>query len=190
MAKVCMVDHNHFWLSETASFRLLFLWPRSLSTLIPGHESTGLKQISLIGHSLGGKVAMVLALEFPERVKDLVVLDMPPGKTAGKMRNVYSAIQAMYNVDFHGLGDQRDVERVLEMNGIEDRRLRMFLLTNLTGAKDDTDDKKLSWKVNIQSIRDSVDQLQSFPEFETGTTYDKPALFAFGSKSPLSTAKK
>jgi len=50
---------------------------------------------------------MVLALEFPERVKDLVVLDMPPGKTAGKMRNVYSAIQAMYNVDFHGLGDQR-----------------------------------------------------------------------------------
>jgi len=75
------------------------------------------------------------------------------------------------------------------MNGIEDRRLRMFLLTNLTGAKDDTDDKKLSWKVNIQSIRDSVDQLQSFPEFETGTTYDKPALFAFGSKSPLSTAK-
>eukprot|EP00189_Rhodosorus_marinus_P012694 CAMPEP_0184743948 /NCGR_PEP_ID=MMETSP0315-20130426/6739_1 /TAXON_ID=101924 /ORGANISM="Rhodosorus marinus, Strain UTEX LB 2760" /LENGTH=182 /DNA_ID=CAMNT_0027215431 /DNA_START=612 /DNA_END=1160 /DNA_ORIENTATION=- len=132
---------------------------------------------------------MVLALEFPERVKELVVLDMPPGKTTGKMRNVNSAIQAMYNVDFHGLGDQRDVEQVLQRNGIEDLRLRRFLLTNLAGARDDTDEHKLSWKVNIQSIRDSVDQLQSFPEFKTGTIYNKPALFAFGSKSPLNTAK-
>lgn len=59
----------------------------------------GLEKACLVGHSIGGKVAMIMALEQQERVSELVVVDVAPVDSEKRMEEVTTAVNAMHDVD-------------------------------------------------------------------------------------------
>ena len=91
-------------------------------------DEEGLHQPFLIGHSMGGKTAMELALGTPERVKGLVVVDIAP--TSSSM-DVDGYLDALLSMDLSLFVSRQEVDREM-VKRIPDERTRQFLLTNIT----------------------------------------------------------
>jgi len=86
-----------------------------------------LEQASVIGHSMGGKVAMQFALDFPARVKKLVVVDMAPRAYQRAHDHIFEALLAL---DLSRFQTRSEIEEALAP-GIPSLNLRRFLLKNL-----------------------------------------------------------
>lgn len=124
----------------------------------------------LIGHSMGGKVAMSLALKYPQKVAGLVIIDIAPVKYSAKEDKNWSVIKnivdSLASIDLEGK-TKRDIDSELRPS-IEDPALRAFVLTNIdtqTGRKDDVNESKenqLRWKININSIAKQLDVIADF----------------------------
>ena len=93
-------------------------------------DDLGLSSASIIGHSMGGKVAMELALCSPERVDKMVVVDIAPVEYSEGGDGHLSAIEGMKGLDLSAVKSRRDAEAFLE-GYIEDEITRKFILTNL-----------------------------------------------------------
>ena len=133
-----------------------------------------LAQAVVIGHSMGGKTAMKLALESPERVSKLLVVDIAP---APSTNNHVDVIDALVGLDFEDVSRRADVDGMLK-HAIPDAALRAFLLQNL-----ELRDGQFTWRLNLTAIRDGMSQLLDFPEPLAGTTFTGPTLFLRGDKS-------
>jgi pimeloyl-ACP methyl ester carboxylesterase len=128
---------------------------------------------TLIGHSMGGKVAMALSLAEPERVTALAALDIAPTAYARRYDNLIAALQAL---ELAGLISRQDADRRLRV-GIPNHALRLFLLQNLV-----RDGGRFHWRLNLDGLARNMDRLQGFPEFET-SAFSGPALFLRGGTS-------
>jgi esterase len=127
----------------------------------------------LLGHSLGGKVAMSLASGYPHRCKALAVVDIAPREYEPHSQ---AAIKAMCALDLKSIQSRRDAEDILR-GVIPDLGLRRFMLTNLVWK-----DGLLAWQVNLTALLHSLPNLISSPM--TGhSRYDGPALFLKGEDS-------
>ena len=126
-----------------------------------------------VGHSLGGKVAMQLAMSCPERVDRLVVVDIAPVKYKQRNSNVINALENISKVKCKG---RKDADAVLATCGI-DSPTRAFLLKNLR-----RNDKGIfELKLNIDSIAANYEnKLLLAPE---GRNFDGPCLFLKGENS-------
>uniref|UniRef100_A0A7S0ZLL7 AB hydrolase-1 domain-containing protein n=1 Tax=Timspurckia oligopyrenoides TaxID=708627 RepID=A0A7S0ZLL7_9RHOD len=142
----------------------------------------GIGNACVIGHSMGGKVGMMLALEDPEKVSELIVLDIAPKIYEG-INPAQTACHAMYAVDLETCESRSDVENALEANGITDGKVRSFLMTNL--VSDEGRPGRYTWRLNIQSILDAFPSLFSFPtDLEhTKASYSGRTLFLHGDQS-------
>lgn len=117
---------------------------------------------AVVGHSMGGKVAMTLALSRPELVERLVVVDIAPVPYA---QGYDDLIRAMLAVPLH-VGQRRaDVDAALRQ-GVPDPALRGFLLQNL-----ETADGRLSWQPNLEVLLRTMPALTGFPAELAGRTY-------------------
>jgi esterase len=126
----------------------------------------------VMGHSMGGKVAMQFALTHPDMVERLIVVDMDPVQVADHQQTVF---KALLSVDFEVLNTRQLVEAHLTQ-WIDDVGTRQFLLKNVTRDEDN----RLSWKMNLDTIwRDYANVLAPL---ESGV-FDKPALFIRGANS-------
>ncbi|XP_067034253.1 sn-1-specific diacylglycerol lipase ABHD11-like [Acropora muricata] len=102
------------------------------------HRETGRKELELskavvMGHSMGGKTAMTLALSYPEYVHSLIVVDMSPTKlTLDDDIPQYLAAKRDMNLAF--VNNKQDAERML-MNAVPNSFLRSFFLTNLVKSE-------------------------------------------------------
>lgn len=126
----------------------------------------------LIGHSMGGKVAMQMALNHPDMVEKLVVVDIAPGKAADNHSGIFEALLGM---DLSVMQARADIESYL-VSRIPDMGIRQFLLKNITR----NDDGKFAWKMNLPVL------WRHFPDIldaVTGEPFDKPALFVRGDRS-------
>ncbi|KAA0720133.1 Protein ABHD11 [Triplophysa tibetana] len=132
----------------------------------------------LIGHSMGGKVAMTTALSQPSLVDRLVVVDISPSTTPVHT-NFNAYIQAMKEVkiasDIPRSTARRQAEDQLRKQ-VKERSVRQFLLTNL-----EEQNGKYGWRINLEAISNHLEDLRGFPKFNT--TYEGPALFLVGSNS-------
>lgn len=127
----------------------------------------------LVGHSMGGKASMQLALDHPELLAALVVIDIAPVP----YNNDYSGyISAMRNIPLSKLERRSDAEAYLT-DEIDERGIRNFLLQNL----EQTDDG-FAWKVNLDAISKSMPTILDFPDM-AGKQYDGRALFIAGAHS-------
>lgn len=127
---------------------------------------------TLIGHSMGGKVAMQFALDHPDMVDKLVVVDIAPGPAPDKHSEIY---KALLQLDLSKLNNRKEAEDFLKKQ-VADTGTRQFLLKNITRAPDGT----YSWKMNLPVL------WQEYPKILagiTGTPFDKPTLFIRGSQS-------
>lgn len=133
----------------------------------------GLASAYVIGHSMGGKVAMQLALQSPERVEKLIVSDMAPRVYAPAHERIFQALLAL---DLAAYSSRQPMEVVLEPD-IPSLVLRRFLLKNL--GRDSHG--KFYWKMNLQGIWENYPRLAE-PMMAT-EPFTKPTLFVRGGRS-------
>jgi pimeloyl-ACP methyl ester carboxylesterase len=142
-----------------------------VAAFIDGH---GLGPTCLIGHSLGGKVAMHLALMRPEPVERLLVVDVAP---VAYDHSFAPLIEAMRAVDLAALQRRSDAEAQLEET-IRDAGIRNFLLQNLVRTEAGFD-----WRANLDALGANMPELLDFPA-PAGAAYRGPTLFLAGGRSP------
>jgi len=136
-------------------------------------EAQRLSSIRLLGHSMGGKVAMHLATHFPEWVAALIVADMAPRAYPPENRLL---IDALLSVDLTTFTSRREVSRGLA-DSIPDARVRAFLLKGLQVSQDGS----LSWKLNLKALASYYEEIVEALSIET--PYGGPTLFLRGSLS-------
>lgn len=137
-------------------------------------RSEGLDRPVVIGHSMGGKTAMVLALESPESVGRLIVVDIAPVSYADRLTPY---VEAMLSIDPRTTADRAEAMR--QMSGkIPDATAVAFLLQNLTVRNNHFD-----WCLNLPAIGAAVPALCAFPPELSSRRFDGPALLIAGSMS-------
>lgn len=133
----------------------------------------GFEQIHLLGHSLGGKVAMFFTLKHPEPVKSLIIADIAP---VDYEPHYLRAIQTMAAIDLKEARRRKEIEAELEKIA-PDWALRQFLLTNLERNGDG-----FHWKANLSALIEHHHHLAANP-LPPGSVFEGPALLLSGGKS-------
>jgi esterase len=136
--------------------------------------SRGLRSTALIGHSLGGKVAMTLALTAPQMVERLVVVDIAP---VARPATHAAYAEAMRALDLRGVSRRGAADALLKSQ-IADHAVRAFLLQNLVPGADG-----LQWRINLDAILKDMEAISGFPDFPPGTAYPGPVLVVRGALS-------
>ncbi len=127
----------------------------------------------VVGHSMGGKVAMTLALQYPELISGLVAVDIAPVVYA---HSHIDLIHTLQQIDLAAIGSRQDLDRALAP-AVDDPGLRMFLSQNLVFS-----DGGYRWRINLAALAAGMKSLTGFPDF-TGRSYRGPARFVHGSES-------
>jgi len=121
-----------------------------------------LEEATILGHSMGGKVAMFFAADYPERVKKLIVADIAPKDylLLNETSQFYlhrNILMAMQEIDFNIFTSRNLVDDFLAEK-IDDPRIRQFLLKNITKDKSNG---LLKWKVNAEVLYNYLDEIVS-----------------------------
>jgi len=133
-----------------------------------------LKDINLMGHSMGGKAAMNFVLTFQDLTKRLVVVDIAPKYYPPHHHFIFKAIEQL---DLNQIENRKEAESIL-LQTIDSKPIVQFILKNLTRRQD----KGFAWKPNIEVLKQSLDDLgASLPPLSVASI---PALFVKGARSP------
>lgn len=140
----------------------------------------------IMGHSMGGKVAMKFAMEFPGLVSKLIIVDVSPasyldGETRAHLKLHTKIINAMTGLDTGFIKGLSDADKILSRD-LPDERLRKFLMKNLGK----NDNGNYYWKINLpvlkknlENISDGLDETQ----MRESEIRNFPVLFIAGEDS-------
>ena len=132
-----------------------------------------LTNVSIIGHSMGGKAAMLFATTYPEMVEKLIVADIGPKYYAPHHQDILAGLNA---VDFSTKPDRAEVEEIL-YPFIPDFGTRQFLMKNLYWVEPG----QLAFRFNLPIFNDKIETIgESLP---ISNHFDKPTLFIRGGNS-------
>ena len=134
----------------------------------------GIGRAALVGHSMGGKVAMLAALLHPAEVDRLVVVDIAP---AANPPTLLTYVRAMRAADLRGVMRRGAVEQQL-IGAVPDPAERAFLLQNLI-----IDDSGARWRLNLEAIEHEFSEIIEFPRLAGAALYDGPTLLVAGARS-------
>jgi len=137
-------------------------------------DSLGLASARLVGHSMGGKVAMTLALTRPERVERLVVVDIAP---VAYRHGFEDFITAMLAVDLDRVTRRADADAALAP-AIPEPRVRAFLLQNLEQR-----DGRFAWRPNLRALLAGMATITGVPALPDARPYRGPCCFIRGATS-------
>ncbi|KAE8152441.1 Alpha/Beta hydrolase protein [Aspergillus avenaceus] len=139
-----------------------------------------LKECVLIGHSMGAKTAMTVALDSPSLVSALIPVDNAPVNAPLKS-DFGKYVRGMQEIEAQGVSKQSDADKILKEYE-ESLPIRQFLLTNL--VRGDNGSMKFRVPVSILGEALSAGEMANFPFSESDSvTYDGPALFVRGTRS-------
>lgn len=136
-------------------------------------DSLDIERIELLGHSMGGKVAMTLARQHPERIAHLIVADIAPVAYDHGHDDIFAA---MRRVEAKQPTSRRDAVALME-EAIDDAATRQFLATNL--IRDD--EGVMRWRVGLDEIDAGYEDIIAPPEGEGA--FEGPALLIRGGAS-------
>jgi len=136
------------------------------------YETLRLTSAHVIGHSLGGKVAMQFAADQPERIDKLVIVDMAMRAYADEHTHL---IDAMLATDLTAMQSRTEVDTALSKR-IPNAMIRQFLLMNLVKLENG-----LQWRINLHALKANYPALTS--AVCEHTQYNKPSLFIRGERS-------
>jgi pimeloyl-ACP methyl ester carboxylesterase len=139
-------------------------------------DAQKLEAANVLGHSMGGKVAMQLALTYPTRVQKLVIVDMAPRPYSPEHQPIFETLLAL---DLKQFNSRREIEDALAP-GIPDLTLRRFLLKNL--AHEPQDARAFKWRIPLPAIFANYPKLCE--PIAPQTPFPGPALFLHGGQSP------
>ncbi|GAA5916215.1 uncharacterized protein JCM6883_000692 [Sporobolomyces salmoneus] len=147
-------------------------------------EEQKLDDCVVVGHSMGGKVAMALALGGCEPLSKLVVVDIAPG--VGKISPEFQAyLDAMKEIDDAQVHSRKEADSILQKTET-DLGVRQFLLTNLDRASPSDPYK---FRLPLSYLRNAIDEIGHFPYAPGERIFDKPSLFLKGKKSKYINSK-
>lgn len=147
-------------------------YPEMAEDLRSFMEAHWMFSADIIGHSMGGKVAMQLALTYPDMVERLVVVDIDPGQAEDNHTSIFHALLGM---DLSKMATRKQAEAYLSEH-IQDTGTLQFLLKNITRKGDGS----YAWKMNLPVLWDHFKDILA-PV--SGEPFDKPTLFIRGSRS-------
>ncbi len=128
----------------------------------------------VIGHSMGGKTAMVLALRHPSRVERLGVVDIAPVTYSGRLAMLLDALLAL---PLEQVTSRAHADELLAPS-VVDKAVRDHMLQNLQHGDDGW-----RWRNNLQALRDGLDIISAFPELPEDAGYAGRTLFIRGERS-------
>ena len=126
----------------------------------------------ILGHSMGGKTAMVFAFHFPNSLKKLIILDIGPKNYINDYNVLISTLIEINNAH---LKSRKKAQLILEDKKIDNQTIQ-FLLKNLFWK-----DEKLKFRFNIEAIENSIEELMSFNYLDF--SWDGLCFFIRGSES-------
>jgi len=132
----------------------------------------GLSEVSLIGHSMGGKIAMSFALKYPHLVSHLIVVDIAPKVYEPGHEDILLALSKVNPKELKSRQEAVDIIAAY----IKDPSVVQFLLKNLDRLGDGT----FGWKMNLPVLIDKYKEMLAFP---SNGLFDGPTLFLKGAKS-------
>jgi pimeloyl-ACP methyl ester carboxylesterase len=134
--------------------------------------------VTLVGHSMGGKIAMVLALRRPELIERLCVVDVSP-VTYDNTSEFAGYIEALRGLDLAALERRSDADEALR-DAVPNNTVRAFLLQNLRREGD-----SWRWQVNLEVLGDELGELGSWPDERLSDVdpYEGRVLWVGGDRS-------
>ena len=133
-----------------------------------------LQDVTVVGHSMGGKAAMWLALQQPQAISRLVVVDIAPVTYPDHFGKL---IDALLQLPIAEISSRNEADRRLEA-AIPDPALRQFLLQNLART-----DNGFRWRPNLAALRANRHHVVGFPAPRPGARFPGPTLFIRGACS-------
>mgnify|MGYP005990690819 CR=1 FL=1 len=127
-----------------------------------------------LGHSLGGKVAMEIALRHPDKVNQLIVADISPIAYPHRHQDVFDAFRA---VDLHHIHTRKEADNAMQAH-VQEASVRSFLLKNL-----EKNDEGWCWRMNLEGLISDYPQLIGANTVDT-PPFDGEVLFIKGELSP------
>jgi pimeloyl-ACP methyl ester carboxylesterase len=137
-------------------------------------DDLGLEQASLLGHSMGGKVAMHIATHSPQKVSKLIVADIAPKHYSPRHDHVIEAIESVRPEE---LNERSQVEEALARHLGDNQSIIQFIMKNINRRAEGG----FEWKANMPVIIDAYHHLME--EVIPSTPFPGPTLFICGEKS-------
>ncbi len=164
--KVIAVDMRNHAASPWQSSHSYADMAGDLAEIITAHGG----RADLLGHSMGGKAAMALALSHPGMLRSLIVADIAP---VVYQHSQVQIIHALRRLDLSQYETRSEANQALAAH-IQDAPTRAFLLQSL-------DLKAKRWRLNLDVLEAEMPKIMGFPEFDT--QYTGPTLFLSGANS-------
>ena len=160
-------NHGRSFHSEEFSYELM------VQDIVQYCQEHHLEKINVIGHSMGGKTAMLLAARYPELVNKLIVADIGPKYYAPHHHDILAGLNA---VDFSKKPSRNEVEEILS-HYIPDFGTRQFLLKSLYWQEPG----QLAFRFNLAVFNKKITEIGvSLP---ADLVFEKPTLFIRGGNS-------
>lgn len=168
--KVYLVDlrnHGNSPHSDDFSYELM------VKDVIELMDDEKISSAHILGHSMGGKVAMHLSTKHSERVNKLIVVDIAPKYYAPHHKQIF---EGFHSVDLKSLESRKEADDQMS-KVIANMGVRLFILKNLNRDKDGN----FSWKLNVDAIEKAIEEVGE--SIEEGVSFDGETLFISGGKS-------
>ncbi len=191
--RVYIMDQRNHGNSPHSDKHNYYLMRDDLYEFMENHE---LQKASIIGHSMGGKTAIYFALEYPELIDKLIVVDIGPGpyqsltNTNTATLNHLNILNALYNLDLENTKTIKEADKALSET-IPYKKVRQFLLKNLKR------DKKghFQWFLNVNTLRNELPSIMDGLNIEDypGNSFQRtpfPVLFIRGGDSEYISEKE
>ncbi len=134
----------------------------------------GIENTNLLGHSMGGKLAMVIALLKPKYINKVIIADISPIDYETVDKHI---INSLLDINLNLVRNRNEADKLLS-NYIDENFLRSFLLQNLELV-----DGKYKWSINLMAIKRSLNELRKFPTLKNINKFDKEVLCIYGENS-------
>ncbi len=132
------------------------------------------KKACLLGHSMGGKVAMWAALKNPELIDKLIIVDIAPVSYRHSFENI---IQALQNLPLSQINNRKQADQLLS-ESMPDTNFRQFLLQNLI-----LKDGEYVWRIDLDVFKKAAPAIIAFPDIQNVNAFSGESLFLVGEKS-------
>lgn len=150
-----------------------------LADLVAEHLRSGFAAdgpVDVVGHSMGGKVAMMLALRYPDLVRRLTVIDIAPVETGDRGGGIGHLLSALRDLDLTTIERRADADARLR-DPIPEDPVRGFLLQNLARTSEG-----FAWEPNLELLHAELETIMGFPDAD-GAAFTGPVLWMNGDES-------
>ncbi|MBC3764340.1 alpha/beta fold hydrolase [Neptunicella marina] len=159
-------DHGQSFRTEN------FSYDTYASAVMQTLDHIGIQRTTILGHSMGGKVAMNIALTQPDLIEKLIIADIAPVKYGSHHTKVFAGLNA---VNLQHINNRNEADQMMQTH-IKELGVRQFLLKSLY-----TDNGTFAWRFNLPLLQRDYDRISA--EIDADQPFTGDVLFIKGANS-------